>query len=334
MSQLRLRWGVLGTARVARQRFVPAVRAGNESEVLAIASRNAERARTMAAALGVPRSYGSYEALLADPDVEAVYVALPNALHTTWTIAAAWAGKHVLCEKPFAGRVADAERMAAACRGSGVLLMEAFMWRHHPQHARVRTLLDSGAIGEPSVMRASFSYMLEPELASGPNVRLRPELAGGSLMDVGTYTVNAARWLFDAEPVSVMGQQVLEPGVAVDIAFGGVMRFPGERLALIDCSFRQSLSNKYEIHGTEGRLLLDRAFRPDGLPGRLHLLRGDDDRQEVMPRTDQFAAEADHFARSVRAGRLLPPAEDGVAQARIIQALSTSAASGAAVRLA
>jgi predicted dehydrogenase len=333
MNELPLRWGILGTARIARNRFVRGVRAGTESEVLAIASRDLARARATANELGIPRSYGAYEALLADRDVDAVYIALPNALHTPWTIAAAWAGKHVLCEKPLARNAADAERMTAACRSSGVLLMEAFMWRHHPQHARVRSMLDSGAIGEPSLVRASFTFVIEPVLASGTNVRLRADLAGGSLMDVGGYAVNAARWLFAAEPVWVAGQQVMDPSYGVETAFAGMLRFRDDRLALIDGSFHHRLTNSYEVAGSGGRLLVDRAFRPDDLPGRIHILRGDDEYTERVAPADQFALEADHFARSVRAGRLLPPAEDGVAQARVIGALYTSAESGQAVRL-
>jgi len=317
-----LRWGILGAARIARQRFVPGVRAGSSGTILSIASRDAERARLLAAELDIPRSYGAYADLLRDPDLDAVYVALPNALHAEWIIAAARAGKHVLCEKPLARRAADAERAAEACRAAGVLLMEAFMWRHHPQHARVRGLLEAGAVGDPRLVRASFTYLMAP----GANIRARADLDGGSLMDVGTYAVNAARWVFQSEPEQVSAQQVVDPTTGVDVAFAGVLRFPGGRLALVDSSFQQqSLTHRYEVAGPEGRLLVERAFRPDNDAGVLRLIRGATEHVEEVPAANQFAAEADHFARSVRAGHLLPPAEDGVAQARVLEALYASA---------
>ena len=352
----RLRWGVLSTARIARTLFVPGVRAASESEVLAVGSRSLELARAFAEELEIPRAYGSYDALLGDSEVDAIYIGLPNSLHTEWTIRAANAGKHVLCEKPLARTAADAERMLAACRAAGVLLMEAFMWRHHPQHAHVRALLESGAVGAPSFVRASFGYVInrraEPLLvrpahtgaradaaprggrlntssgSAGLNVRLDPLLEGGSLMDVGCYGVNAARWLFGSEPVGFAAQQHVDPRYGVEVSFGGVLRFADGQLAMVDSSFAHVGLNRYEIAGPEGRIVVDRAFRPDDAPGRIELYHGSEQRVESVPPANQFANEADHFARSIRAGTLLPPAEDGVAQARALESLYSAARAG------
>src|SRR5919204_2669524 len=322
----RLRWGILSTARIARTLFVPGVRASAETEVIAVGSRSLETAQQFANDLHIPRAYGSYAALLEDPDVDAVYLALPNSLHAEWTLRAAEAGKHVLCEKPLARTAAQAERMAGSCRSAGVLLMEAFMWRHHPQHAWVRSLLDAGAIGEPSFVRASFGYVINPAReAGGLNVRLEAGLEGGSLMDVGCYSVNVARWVFGSEPVGLAAQQRVDARYGVEVSFGGVLRFAGGQLAMVDSSFVHTPLNRYEIAGPDGRIVVERAFRPDDSPGRIDVYRGSEHSVETVAAANQFANEADHLARSVRAGRLLPPAEDGVAQARGLQGLYSAA---------
>lgn len=322
----RLRWGILGTARIARTLFIPGVRSGSLTEVLAVGSRSLESARLFATELEIPRAYGSYDALLEDPDVDAVYIPLPNSLHAEWTIRAAAAGKHVLCEKPLARTAAEAERTADACRAAGVLLMEAFMWRHHPQHARVRQLLDSGAVGLPSFVRASFGYLIDPlSAAGGLNVRLDAALEGGSLMDVGCYGINVARWVFGAEPVGFAAQQHVDAKYGVEVSFGGVLRFAEGQLAMVDSSFNHVYVNRYEVAGPLGRIIVERAFRPDDYPGQIQLYRGSEHTVETVPPANQFANEADHFARSIEAGALLPPAEDGVAQARAIEALYAAA---------
>jgi predicted dehydrogenase len=335
MSDRKLRLGILGTARIARNLFIPGVRASQLAEVTAVGSRDEQRARAFAAELDIPRAHGSYAALLRDPDVDAVYIGLPNSLHAEMTIEAARAGKHVLCEKPVANRAADAERMARACAEAGVVLMEAFMWRHHPQHARVRELMRDGAIGDPTFVRSSFTYVISPLVESKPNVRLQADLQGGSLMDVGCYGVNAARWAFEAEPVAVAGQQIVDPDSGVDIAFVGALRFGDRQMAAIDSSFFRSFANYYVVEGSEGTLRVERAFRPDDDPGRLYIMRANAEPiLEESQAANQFANEADHFARSVQAGKLLPPAEDGVAQARAVEALYTSAASAQSIALA
>jgi predicted dehydrogenase len=333
MADRWLKWGVIGAARVARRWFVPGVRAGAEGTVVAVASRGLERAGAMARELDIPRAYGSYEELLADPEVDAVYIALPNALHMEWTVRAAQAGKHVLCEKPLARRGADAQRAAAACGQAGVLLAEGFMYRLHPQQARAKALLAEGAVGAPRCVRATFSFRLEPKRRAGADPRMQRDLAGGALMDIGCYGVDVARYLFEAEPLEAAGLQVLDAALGVDTAFAAVLRFPGDRLAVIDCSFDAADTRRYEVVGSEGTLLVERAFNPALDASHIRVTRGAEVRSDEVPPANQFALQADHFARSIQAGRLLPPLEDGQAQARAIEACYRSAETGTTARL-
>jgi predicted dehydrogenase len=323
----------LSTARIARTRFVPGVRAGTEGVVVAVASREDERARAMATELGIPRAHGSYYALLTDPEVDAVYVGLPNGLHPEWTVRAAEAGKHVLCEKPVAPTRAEAARMVEACRRAGVVLMEAFMYRLHPQHARVLELLGQGTIGAPVFVRASFCFAMDAARRRSGDVRLQADLAGGALMDVGCYAVDVARYLFGAEPVEASAQARRDPAFGVDTTLAGTLRFPGDRLALIDGSFDAAGTQRYEVAGPGGLIRVERAFLPGEGRTTISVSAGGQERTETVPGAHQYALEADHFARSVRAGRLLPPSEDGLLQAAAVEALHESAATGRAVLL-
>src|SRR6185312_7540344 len=221
----KLRIGVLSTARIGLGRFIPGVRAASrQAEVVAIASREQAKADAAAREVGIPRAHGSYEALLADPAVDAIYISLPNLLHHEWTIRCAEAGKHVLCEKPVARSANVAVAMADACQKAGVVYMEAFMYRHHPRQAKVRELLAQDVVGEPRLIRASFCfYMRYPE----GNIRVNAALQGGCLMDVGCYTVDAARLCFGEEPSEVTAIQRVVPKYGVDMTFAGVLRFPG-----------------------------------------------------------------------------------------------------------
>jgi predicted dehydrogenase len=199
----------------------------------------------------------------------------------------------------------------------------------------VKELVRDGAIGEPNFMRSSFSFVIDPLPPSGPNVRLSSELEGGSLMDIGCYGVNAARFVFDGEPVAAVGQQAIDLSYGVETTFAGVLRFTGDRLASIDSSFARGATNTYAVEGPAGSLLVERAFRPDTDPGRIRIIRpGKDPLIDEVPAANQFANEVDHFARSVASGRLLPPAEDGVAQARVVEALYASAGAGRTITLA
>ncbi len=326
----RLRFGVLSTARIGLDRFIPAASVCQLGEVVAIASRDIAKAHDVAQRLGIRTAHGSYEALLADPQVEAVYVSLPNRLHRDWTIKAAQAGKHVICEKPVARHTADAIAMADAAKAAKVLYMEAFMYRHHPQHDRVKTLLSRRLIGEPHVVRATFSFFLRQAQS---NIRSSAALDGGSLMDVGCYAVNVCRFIFDAEPTEVIAMQRLDTHFGVDMSFGGLLRFPGDRLGIIDSSFDVNGGGKYEVLGPYGNITVNRAFTPGDDPCTIGVQASGPARVEEIAGTNQYALQIDHFARSVAQGELLSPAEDGVANTRVVEALYTSAEQGIAVRL-
>lgn len=207
------------------------------------------------------------------------------------------------------------------------------MYRHHPQHARVRQLLAEGAIGEPAIVRASFNFAMDAERRGRPDVRVQAALDGGAFMDVGCYALNAARFLFDAEPVEVTALQRLDPTFGVDTTFAGILRFPGDRIALIDGGFDANGPSRYEITGFAGAITADLAFQPDPARAFLTIARGGERTVEEIPGVDQYGLEADHFVQSVRAGRLLAPAEDGLAQAQALEALYRSAETGQAVRL-
>src|SRR5512137_1116848 len=260
MTDRLLRWGLLGTARINRM-LIPPLRVSAGNRLLAVASRDAARAAAYASEWGIERAHGSYEALLADPEIDAVYIPLPNHLHAEWTIRAARAGKHVLCEKPLALTVAEVDAMEAAAREAGIVLAEAFMYRHHPQTLKAKELLDGGAIGAVRFVRGTFSFPL-----NRPNdVRLRPEWGGGCLWDVGCYPLSFTRFLLGAEPIEVFGSQVLGP-TGIDETFAGQLVFPGGVLAQVDAGFRSPFRAELEIAGSTGTIRVRHPWKPD--PGQ------------------------------------------------------------------
>ena len=327
-----VRWGVLSTSGHAANTVIPAMKAAPSGRVMAVASRDAERARTYAAAQGIPRSYGSYEALLADPDIDAVYLPLPNSLHREWTIRAAEAGKHVLCEKPLTLNAAEAEEVVAACRQAGVKLAEAFQWRHHPQDQRARALLRDSAIGTLRLIEAGFTF----PLARTADIRLLPELGGGALYDVGCYPIALARYMTAAEPLAVSAQATwTESGV--DDLLVATLTFPGGVLAHFNCSLRLPLRRYYELVGAEGSLLVNLAYNPkDDAPGEI-VRRGDDRRPletYTTARLNSYTLMAEDFNRAVLDGTEVPfPAEDAVLNMRVIDAVYQAARSGRSVAL-
>src|SRR6478672_1723951 len=225
---MAIRWGILSTADINRKLLAGAAES-DDVDVVAVGSRDLARAEAFARTWEIDRAYGTYEELLADPEVEAVYIPLPNTMHSEWSIKAVEAGKHVLCEKPFSRHIADVERAFDAAEATGMHLSEAFMYRHHPQTARLAELVADGAIGELRVIRAAFSY----SLYDADNIRLRTDVEGGSLMDVGCYCVSGAR-LLGGEPETAYGQAWFGPS-GTDWVFGGTLRFPGDVIALFDC---------------------------------------------------------------------------------------------------
>jgi predicted dehydrogenase len=318
-TRTKLRWGILGCARITRRGLAPGIRASGTGVLHALASRDPATARDWAAEFGAPRAHASYRALLDDPEVDAVYIPLPNELHRPWVTAAADAGKHVLCEKPLALDAREAAAMVQHCRDRGVLLMEAFMWRHQPRTLELRGLIRGGAIGELRLIRSSFSF----PIAAG-DWRLDPARGGGALWDVGCYGVSAARLFAGAEPASCRSFAHLGP-TGVDLSFAALMEFPCGVLAAVDCSFEQPFRCSCELVGTRGVVEIPDAYLPPAAGRPIARLRtigsasdsgagSDETRTLDFEPVDQYAAMVDAFARSVDAGTLVDPAEDGMAQ--------------------
>ena len=327
MTNARIRFGILGTANIAIRRFIPGALSAHNAVAQAIASRDLPRAREVAARFAIPSAYGSYRELLDDPEIDAVYIPLPNTLHAEWTIAAAEAGKAILCEKPLGATSNEAQRMIDAARANGVLLMEAFMYRFHPQHARVREILDADEIGDVRAVRTAFTFQLEP--FDPANVRLQRELAGGALMDVGCYCVNAARMLFGEEPEWASAQWDFRADFGVEVSLAGVLTFSDARTATFDCGFRAAGQGSYTVAGTKGQIDVPTAFVPQPVDTTIRVISGSASREERIPGVDQYCLEAIEFADALLRSRPLRiPPEDAVATLRAIEALHRSAAAG------
>ena len=321
-----LRWGILSTAKIAEQHVVPALHESSEHVVVAVGSRDAERAADWAAANGIPTSHGSYEALLADPEVEAVYNPLPNHLHVDWSIAAIEAGKHVLCEKPLGLDTGDAQRLVDAAAQSDVVVMEAFMYRFHPQWLAACEIVQSGAIGEVRTIQTFFSYFNDDPA----NVRHNPDWGGGALLDIGCYPISQARFVFDAEPERVNGIIERDPAFGTDRMTSGMLDFGGGRTATFTVATQLDGFQRTQIVGTAGRIEVDIPVNsPKDRPVAVTVHTADGvDRRQFGP-VDQYAEQASAFGRAVRSGASAPtPLTDAVANMRVIDAVSASAASG------
>jgi len=320
-----VRWGVLSTARI-NQKVLDGAAGSEEVTVLAVASRSQAAAETYALERAIERAYGSYDALLADGDVEAVYISLPNGLHVEWSIRALQAGKHVLCEKPLSRSASEVERAFAVAERSDRLLMEAFMYRHNPQIKQLKTLVEEGTIGRLRAVHASFGF----HIGDQGDVRLSRELEGGSLLNVGSYCVSAAR-LLCGEPERALGEQVIG-GDGVDVAFAGVLRFPGEVLAHFDCGFVLDKTEELVALGEEGNLRLADPWhchsagielRRDGTPELI-----------AVEAANSYRLQLENLSAAIRGGD--PPLlgrADALGQARTIEALYTSADEHRAVTL-
>ena len=316
-----VKWGIVSTAHINRL-VIPPAQASDKCDLIAVASRDAARAETYAREWGIERSYGSYEALLDDPDVDAVYISLPNSMHCEWSIRAVEAGKHVLCEKPLSRRAAEVEAAFDAADRSGRLLSEAFMWRHNPQTQKLTELVDAGAVGAPRVIRSSFSFTIEDD---PDNVRLLSGLDGGALMDVGCYCVSAAR-LLGGEPRHAAGVQVLG-GNGVDVVFAGVMLQDNGVMAHFDCGFVLPSRDELEVIGEEGSLFLDDPWHAHA---PLIEIRHDGAVERVeTERVNSYQLELENLSEAIRgeAEPLLGRA-DAVGKARALEALYAAAASG------
>ena len=321
-----VRWGIVSTADINNKLLAGAAESP-DVDVVAVGSRDLGRAEEFGRRHGIPRAYGSYDELLADADVEAVYIPLPNTMHCEWSIRAVEAGKHVLCEKPMSRHTGDVAKAFDAAERCGRLLSEAFMYRHHPQTARLVELVRDGAIGELRLVRSAFSYTL----FDTDNIRLRTDVEGGALMDVGCYCVSGAR-LLAGEPENVFGSAYVGP-TGTDWVFTGSMRFPGDVLAVFDCGTTLADRDELEAIGTEGSLFLDDPWHCN--QPVIELRRNDRvERIEAEP-GNPYRLELENLGAAIRGqGAPLLGREDAVAQARVIEALFGSAETGVSVELA
>jgi len=324
-----VRWGILGAAHIAVSKVIPAMQRSPLTPVVAIASRDLAKARDAAKTLGIPRAYGSYEELLADPNVDAIYNPLPNHLHVPWSIRAAEAGKHVLCEKPIALSAADARQLLQVRDRTGVQIGEAFMVRAHPQWAAVRELIAEGRIGELKAIAGHFSYFRRDPA----DVRSRPEWGGGALMDVGCYPITLSRWLFDAEPIEVTGVLEYDPEFNVDRVGSGVMRFPTGQ-ATFTCGSQLVGYQRMQIYGTEGRIEVKIPFSPLFDQATQIIIDDgsawDGSAAEVieLPAVDQYRLQGERFSEAVRGtGHVPTTLEDAIGNMAVIDAIFRSAKS-------
>lgn len=325
----KVRWGMLSTANIGLKSLVPAIRASQHGEFVAVSSRTLDKAQQAAAEFDVPKAYGTYEELLADPDIDAIYNPLPNHMHAEWSIKAAEAGKAVLCEKPFASDAAEAQMMVDAFRSRGLLLTEAFMYRFHPQQDRVKQLIAEGAIGKVQIIRANFTFPMDEERHK-TDIRTQPDMAGGSLMDVGCYPVNLMRLITGEEPIRATGSAIWAAS-GTDDNFVGTLQFPSGVLGHFDSGFLTTYDGSYEIRGNNGRILCEQGFvSPKDQEKTIKLWRGNDLRYEEVkvPAANHYELIVEDLNQALihkRPPRFEP--EDGVANMRTIDMLYASARS-------
>ncbi|WP_282604760.1 Gfo/Idh/MocA family protein [Pelagibius sp. Alg239-R121] len=322
----KARWGVVSTANIGLEKVIPGIQRSRLGRVSAIASRNLEKAKAAAADLGIERAYGSYEELLNDPEIEFIYNPLPNDQHVDVTLAAARAGKHVLCEKPIGLNADDAARLSAL--PDDIRMMEAFMVRFHPQWLRCREILQSGKIGKPTAIQVAFSYFNN----DSNNIRNHPEKGGGALLDIGCYAIVAGRFFFEAEPKRVIALIDRDPDFETDRLTSGLLDFGKGRQLAFTVSTQAALYQRVQILGTDGRLEIEIPFNASqGAVSRLFLydgsvLDGSDAKTEVVPEADQYAEQADAFVEAVKKGQASPYGlDDAMTNMRIIDALFRSA---------
>jgi len=322
MPKNTVNWGVLSTANIGRKAVNPAIQASSNGDLLAVASRNGTRALAFAEDTGIPSAYGSYEALLEDDRIQAVYIPLPNALHKEWTIRAAEKGKHVLCEKPLALDAEECREMGAAASANGVKLMEAFMYRFHPRTERVLEMIRSGAIGELIQIRSSFTFLLtHPD-----NIRWDPELGGGALMDVGCYCVNVSRSLAGKEPVEVRAMANFRAS-GVDEQMAGSLLFENGLLAHFDCALTMERTEVYHAMGTDGHIRVLDAFLPGTDDAFIEQFEGQDNLTTLaMEGANEYQLMVEHFADCVlNDSPVRYSAEEAALNMRVIEALYESA---------
>ena len=322
----KVRWGILSTANIATTTVIPAMQQGTYCDITAIASRSMEKARAAASQLHIPKAYGSYEELLADPEIDAIYNPMPNHLHVPWSIKALQAGKHVLCEKPIALTYAEAQTLAAtASQYPHLKVMEAFMYRFHPQWERVRQLVRAGNIGTLRTVQSFFSYYLDDP----HNVRSINDFGGGGMLDIGCYTISSARFIFGSEPQRVFGMLEYDPQFKVDRLASAILDF-GSGTATFTCSTQLSPYQRINIFGTEGRVEIEVPFNaPIDQPCKIRYQHGDAIEDIVLAANNQYTLQGDLFSQAVINNSAVPtPIEDAVANMKVIEAVFRSAKSG------
>ncbi len=320
----KVRWGILSTARIGTEKVIPAMQQGEFTEVTAISSRNLDSAQAAAAQLGIPKSYQSYDALLADPDVDAIYNPLPNPFHVPWSIKALEAGKHVLCEKPISMDVAEGEHLLVeSMKYPHLKIMEAFMYRHHPQWQRARQIVVEGGVGELRTIQSFFSYFNDDPA----NIRNIPAMGGGGLMDIGCYNISLSRFLFGSEPVRVQAHIELDPQFGTDRLASGILEF-ANGTSTFTCATQLAPYQRVHIFGTQGRVEIEIPFNaPPDRPCRIWHQRGSEVEEITFEICDQYTIQGDLFSRAVLDDTPVPtPLEDAVDNMRVIEALLSAAA--------
>lgn len=327
----KVRWGVISTANIGMKKVIPGMQRGQFCDIAAIASRDTDTARAAARELGIAKAYGSYEALLADPEIDAVYNPLPNHLHVPWSIKALEAGKHVLCEKPIALTTAEAETlMDASKRFPKLKVMEAFMYRHHPQWVKTKELVASGQIGELRTIHSFFSYFnVDPN-----NVRNMADIGGGGLMDIGCYNISLSRFIFGKEPMRLVGIVDYDPNFHTDRLASGMLDF-GNGTATFTCSMQLVPYQRVNIYGREGRVEIEIPFNaPPDRPCRMWLQRGGTIEEIVFDICDQYTIQGDLFSQAILNNTPVPtPLEDAIANMRVLEAVVESGRRGAWITL-
>ncbi len=313
-----VRWGILSTADIGLTKVIPAIQRARNCEVVAIASRNLDRAQRAADQLGIPIACGSYEELLERSDIDAVYIPLPNDMHAAWTLRAASAGKHILCEKPLAMSMDQATEMVLGCEAAGVKLQEAFMYRHHPTWVEALHLVGDGIIGDVQAVQSWFSYFNDDPT----DIRNRVENGGGAMMDIGCYPVNLSRLVLDGEPTAVRSVVRRDPTMGIDIATSAILEFPGGEQATFTCTIRSAPDQRVSIVGTLGRIDIEIPFNipPTGTTRIFVTLLGEEERVIEFPPADQYTIQAELFAASILDDRPVPvPPTDAIANMAVIE---------------
>lgn len=327
----KISWGILSTSKFAMKATIPATQKSKYSSVTAIASRDKARGEAVAAQLGIPKVYGSYEALLSDPEIDAVYIPLPNHLHVDWAIKALKAGKHVLCEKPLGLSYSDASRLENAAEDyPNLKVMEAFMYRHHPQWRKVKELVEQNAIGEVKVVHSVFSYYN----VDTSNIRNVAETGGGAMLDIGCYCTSLSRYVFNSEPVRVLGRIEYDPQTKIDRLSSGVLDF-GSGIATFTCGTQLQPYQRVNIFGTHGRIEIEIPFNaPNDRPCRIWLQKGESTEEISFDICDQYTIQADFFAQAILTnGKVFTPLADAMANMKVIDAVRESSARGGWINL-